>query len=81
MRVEGDGSTWFRGGTVDEDRSREEAGDRDASSHVGMGALIGIGAGIGLIFGTMLDNLALGLAAGAAIGTVIGAVVESQRRR
>lgn len=55
--------------------------DQKPSDHIGIGALIGIGAGIGLVFGIILDNLTMGMAIGAGLGTAAGAILEGCGRR
>jgi uncharacterized membrane protein len=55
--------------------------DQKLSDHIGMGALIGIGAGVGLVFGIILDNLTMGMAIGAGLGTAAGAIREGARGR
>jgi uncharacterized membrane protein len=55
--------------------------DQKPSDHIGMGALIGIGAGVGLVFGIILDNLTMGMAIGAGLGTAAGAILEGARGR
>jgi len=53
----------------------------ERSSHIGLGALIGLGAGVGLVVGALVGSIALGLVLGAALGTVVGAIIESNGRK
>jgi uncharacterized membrane protein len=65
---------------MEDSTTEHDQPEGESSPHLGMGALIGIGAAFGLILGMLFDNLALGLAVGAGLGTVAGAVLETLRK-